>query len=351
MAEIDRGMEVGDLRKLLTKSKKEPVNAAVGIDGKNAVILLDKIKQPKILSKQLETKFKGLKSPRWGTAFVDLDEDPKLVILTLNRGGGGLGQKLKKSLKGTGFSKVRVQLEDGTIDEDVGEEDEATEGEEQEASTPSEPWNPAELTATLAGLVKKMIGLVKSAPDQLDELKQMATAAQGAIKSGIETSATEAVQAFAAALAKIEETIENVSGVPPVAPGPKAATLQKSGQVWTAAVKKVEGDIGRLKEAMVKHYDGQPFVGEIEKVFQSKVAPVLTTLDGQLAHTLEAASKASDPSDQQKLLGEAKQVMDRYESFVTGDPLIADLDNNPFLALQIQATVQTTLGSLRKQLP
>src|SRR3954447_19849059 len=127
MAEVDRGMDVGEMKRLLTKSKPEPVNVAVGQDGKNAVMMLHKMKQPKAVSKDLEGKFKDLKNARWGTAFVDTEDDPKLVILTLNRAASGLGAKLKKTLKGTGFSKVRIQLEDGTVDEDVGEEEEEQE--------------------------------------------------------------------------------------------------------------------------------------------------------------------------------------------------------------------------------
>ncbi len=59
MAEVDRGMEVAEMKRLLTKSKAEPVNVAVGLDGKNAVMMLHKMKQPKAVSKDLEGKFKG----------------------------------------------------------------------------------------------------------------------------------------------------------------------------------------------------------------------------------------------------------------------------------------------------
>src|SRR3954453_9081947 len=117
-AEVDRGMDVADMRRLLSKSKTEPLNVAVGLDGKNAVMMLHKTKQPKGVSKDLEGNFDALKNARWGTAFVYIDADPKLVILTLNRAASGIGAKLKKTLKGTGFSKVRIQLEDGTIAED-----------------------------------------------------------------------------------------------------------------------------------------------------------------------------------------------------------------------------------------
>ena len=89
-----------------------------------ALIMLDKIKQPRAISKELEKMYGEIATPRWGTAFVDVDADPKLVILTLNKPTPGFARKMKKTLKGTGFAKVQVRLEDGTLDEAVGEEEE-----------------------------------------------------------------------------------------------------------------------------------------------------------------------------------------------------------------------------------
>jgi hypothetical protein len=346
MAEIDRGMELPDLKRLLTKSKTEPVNVAVGMSGKNAVMMLHKMKQPKAVCKDLEAKFKDLKTQRWGTAFVDIDEDPKLVVLTLNRGGGGLGKKLKKTLMGSGFSKVRIQLEDGTIDEDIKEEEE--EGEEQAGNEPPPaPWNPAELTARLTDLVKQMVGVAKSAPDRVGELKDLATKAQTAIKTGVENAATEAVDAFASALAVVNQGLASVSGANG-GPAPNPTVLAKSGLAWAAALKRVQDDFGKLQQAMVQHYDGKPFATELEKLLQAKVTPIITTLDQALASKLEDAGKSTDGAEQQKLLGEARQMIGQYESFVTGNDLLAQLDANPFVPLQTQKTLVATLGALKK---
>ena len=128
MAEVDRGMDVGEMKKLLSKSKTEPVNMAFAVNGKTAVMLLDKVKQPKALSAILEKKYAEAKNVRWGTAAVDLEDDPKLVVLTVKRAASGVGRLLKKTLKGTGFSKIRIQLEDGSVVESVAEEDEEEEG-------------------------------------------------------------------------------------------------------------------------------------------------------------------------------------------------------------------------------
>ena len=380
MAEIDRGMEVADMKRLLVKSKVEPVNVAVGLDGKNAVMMLHKIKQPKAVSKDLEGKFKGLKNPRWGTAFVDTEADAKLVILTLNRSASGMGAKLKKTLKGTGFSKVRIQLEDGTVDEDVGEEEEEgeTEGAEVPEQTQQEPepvaakgpgeqageaeqpeaqtqeqtaFDPAPHNLRLTGLVKRMMELVKTAPDRLPELKDLATKAQGAIKGGDDTTATQAIDAFESALDQAGQGASTSAETPtgPSATPPKNQALaQKSGLAWVAARKRVEDEIGKLHQAMTKHYDGHGFGADLDKVFQSKVAPILTSLDQSLASKLEEVGKNTDPAQHDKLVGEAKQIIDRYESFLASDSLIPQLDQNPFVPLQIQKTLTATLEALKK---
>ncbi len=124
MADVDTGMDMAKMKQLLAVSKKQPINCAVGVTKTGAVMMLDKIKPPKSLVKDLEKKFHDMKTPNWGTAFVDTDEDPKLVILTLEKAPAGIGRKLKKTLKGTGFSKVEIRGEDGTVAEKVGEEEE-----------------------------------------------------------------------------------------------------------------------------------------------------------------------------------------------------------------------------------
>jgi len=380
MAEVDRGMDVGEMKRLLTKSKSEPVNVAVGQDGKNAVMMLHKMKQPKAVSKDLEGKFKDLKNARWGTAFVDIDDDPKLVILTLNRAASGLGAKLKKTLKGTGFSKVRIQLEDGSIAEDIGEEDEEPEAEAQAKAQPAEEqpqaanaqqqpetqaesetqadetqqFDGAALTQRLTDLVKQMVGVLKADPERQAELKDLATKAQAAIKSGEQSTATQAVDTLEAALqggtapngsdSSATQTESKPTG--PVAPN--AAVLQKSRTAWVAARKRIEDEIGKLHQAMTKHYDGEGFAADLDKVFQAKVEPILTSLDQSLATKLDEVGKNTDPGQHQKLVGEAQQIIGKYESFLASDPLIPQLDQNPFVPLQIQKTLTATLEALKK---
>ena len=369
MAEVDRGMDVGELRKLLNKSKSEPVNAAFGMDGKNAVILLDKIKQPKAVSKQLEDKYKGLKNVRWGTAFVDTDADPKLVVLTVNRASAGAGRLLKKTLKGTGISKVRIQLEDGSIAEDVGEEDEegaqaeaaapaAPEGEPAAAAAaPSEPEPAAAAPAAqpaaeieVAALTKRLGELVKKLPqfpDRASELKQLATAAGAAIKAG-DPAATEQLDALEQQMGGGAASAAAASGA---ASGVSESALQKSSQIWVATRKKIEDEIAKLHTAMAKHYEGHGFSTDLATVFQKKVEPILTSLDQDLSKKLDEAVENKDPAQRTKLLGEARQLIDQYDGFISSDPLLSQLDNNPFVPLALVKTAQGSLAVLKKSVP
>jgi hypothetical protein len=117
------GMGKDDLKKNIKLSKRRHINVALALggDGK-AIIVMDKMKRGQPLSADLHKKAKDAKSPRWGVIEVD-KEDPKRCIFILNKGGGGFARKLILALKGTGYNKVTIKLEDGSVDEDEAGED------------------------------------------------------------------------------------------------------------------------------------------------------------------------------------------------------------------------------------
>jgi hypothetical protein len=238
--ELKAAMEKGELRSLLAKSKHAPVNCAVAFgDGKKsqpALILLHRSKAPNALMKEIHKDFPEAKNARFGTASVDPDTDPKLVLLQLNQAASGLASKLVKSLKGTGFSKVKVVLEDGTVAEQEAEPEEGeapqataargapadagaaaggpaspsapaapvnTQAAPQTAASPPDPPAPAAQSAAAtdrpappqaatapdaAAVMRRLTDLVKrliqADPAALAGLKALAVQAQGAIKSG-----------------------------------------------------------------------------------------------------------------------------------------------------------------------
>jgi hypothetical protein len=125
-ADVQTGMDKQEMKRLLMRSKKEPVNCAFaqGSDASVALLLLDKTKQPKGVEKDLSKQFPDAKNSRFGVAVVDTEADPKRVVFYINKPVGSMAKKLVKTLKGTGFSKVRLLLDDGTAVEDFTEDEE-----------------------------------------------------------------------------------------------------------------------------------------------------------------------------------------------------------------------------------
>jgi len=103
-------IDIGKLKRLFILARKQKVGCAVGltVDGK-AMVMLHKIKKPKAILKDLMDQFGDLKNPRWGTAEVDEKQNPRLIMLTLNRSSPGLENRLKKTIKGTGFTHIEVR--------------------------------------------------------------------------------------------------------------------------------------------------------------------------------------------------------------------------------------------------
>lgn len=227
------GMKKADMRKLLTRSKEEPVTCAVGQGDSGGLLLLDKRKPGRALETALKDEFPDARNTRFGTAFVDVDDNPKLVKLTLNKPVTGMAKRLIKTLKGTGFNKVVILMEDGSLMEQFEEEDtealvdEATAAAAPAAAPPPPAPPPAEpagetaeqKTARSNGLIAKLKELSARIPaaangdaTRLEELSKLARMAGVQIKTGNLTYAANGIEQLANALV----------AAPPAAPPPPA---------------------------------------------------------------------------------------------------------------------------------
>jgi hypothetical protein len=370
--EVDTGMDKQEMKKLLMKSKKEPVNFSFGMgaDASFALLMLDRIKAPKACEKELTKKFSDAKNTRFGAAEVDTEEDPKKVKFIVNKPISGFGRKLVKTLKGTGFTKVQIVLEDGTSVEDYSEEEsEALEAEGDErtqaqidAGVPTPPppppqqapqQNADQLMRELTELVKRIPQVLAVTPALKDQLTKLATSAQVNLKTNNLTYAKVAIDQLRAALDNApqgpaqqqqQQQQQTQGGKPPE--GAKV-TYAKSRLAWLAARKKVESDINTLEAEIVATYEDEGVGQELASAYTSWVGPVLSALDDRLADALDAAANAADAEEREKLVADAKKLIAEYTAFLN-DPRIAELDDNPFLPLAIRSTVGGTLSTLAK---
>ena len=308
---------------------------------------------PQARARALETELKKehpeSRNHRWGTAQVDA-EDPKLVRFTVNKAGGGFGRKLVAALKGTGYNKVRIGLEDGT-EVEAHEEGDGTAGadgadaqhaagqpaEEHAGLAPTghdDPAAPApgpvlpgqpdarQLAQAPTGLVEEMLGAIRHDPSQQLALTKLATDAQSSLKEGDLQRAAAGVEALRAGLAGLtgNATATGATGAaadgsaasaPPgdaVAPAPAGEKLShlaspriaKAREPWLATRKRVESEIGGLHGAFSSALQGHDMADELGKLFHARVGTVLDTLDEALAHKLEAVNGTSDAAERAK---------------------------------------------------
>jgi hypothetical protein len=320
MAGPNIGMDVDKLKQLLRLSKKEPVNCAVAgqtADATMAYILLDKVKAPKAVGGMLDKENPKNFNLRWGTAEVDTERDPKLVTFTLNKNVTGLGKKLKKSLKGTGYTKVLINFEDGSPSE------QELDSEEQAApplgaTTDASPRPSGE----------------SEGPDA--EAEEITASPPGATASTPPRPSGES---------EGPEAEEATPAIPEV-----KAKHETSARVWIGTRARVQAEVDKLKAEILKTYQGQEVAGEIGKAYADKVQPVIDKFDLALAQKLAEASKATDAATQAKLGGEARAILGRYAQYVASEPLIKELDENPFTPLAIRPTVIATLKQLSDSL-
>jgi len=354
MADVDTGMPKPDMKRLLAKSKMEPVNCAFGLgsDPSLGLLLLDRVKQPKAVDRDLSKAFPDAKNTRFGTAFVDVDDNPKLVKFIINKPVSGMARKLVKTLKGTGFSRVEILLEDGSPVEGYSEDEEAASG--AEAHRPEAQPAP-QAVPDLAALQRALAALIQGVATVADPARKaafvkLAGDINGQLKAGDLAGAATGVArlraglAAPAASATVEPAPTGTSASAPMAPG--AATYIKSGQAWIATRNKVEAEIEKLRAEIVAAYQAEGIATEIDKAYTARVAPVLATLDDSLTAKLGEAAGATDPAARGRLVEEARAIIGRYQAYLAGEPLIADLDANPFAPLMIQKTVSATLAAL-----
>jgi hypothetical protein len=219
------GMERAEMKRFLLKSKQEPVNCALGVgdDKSVALLMLSPHRSAKSLQGDLQKQFPSAFNTRFGTAVVDTDDDPTLVKFMLNKPVTSMARRLVKTLKGTGFRKVQILLEDGTPVETAAEEagvGVAADGQVVEADARPDA---GALQNELAVLVQRIKDVAD--PAMKARLAKLATDTNGNIKTNNLTYAATYLAQLRNGLAALETTPDNNAArgrEPPPPPHPEA---------------------------------------------------------------------------------------------------------------------------------
>jgi hypothetical protein len=364
--EVDTGTPKAEMKKLLRASGEDnPVRVAAAHhkDAKLAYLRVAKIGNAKAIAADLKKDFPDAKLVTFGTAMAaDLDHGPgltdkqrtdtKIAVFRLEKPLSGLAKRLKNTLKGTTFAKVVVLYEDGSSDSEVAEEEEEEEGQHTETTSsappPTQPPPQAapQAPALDAGALGKhlatLIARIATADASLKAaLAKLAGDANTNLKAGN----------LAPASVFIDELQAKLDQAPSKAAAPEAgahddAALAKSRLIWLAARKKLEDGLNTLHAEITSTYKDNASSAEIDTRYVTTVAPILATLDDELADKLAEAATTTDAASHAKLVAEAKATIGRYEKFVTSETLLADLDTNPFVPLALRDTLTKTLAAI-----
>ena len=128
--------------------------------------------------------------------------------------------------------------------------------------------------------------------------------------------------------------------------GAGAVAFGKSRLIWLSTRKKMESDIETILSKILEHYKDHPIGPQIEQAYRSKTGPLLERLDESLADRLDEAVNATDPAIRANLVGQAKELIVRYQKTVESEPTLAQLDTNPFVPVALVKTLTTTLNAL-----
>jgi hypothetical protein len=304
-------------------------------------------------SKQLKgnlTNETGLRAATCGTARTDEDpnseddesEDKHVIFLQLQEKAlPGMARKTTRMLKKFKIKKFKqVVLMDasGTVLED---EVDATDTDTDEVEIDA-----GALTKALAELARRIQGVTD--PARKAELARLATQANALLRSNNLPEAAERIEELRTALDQTGVPGNGGNGATQEVGGSSPAAFTKSRQIWIAARKRVEDEIEKLRAEIVATYQSDGIANDLETRYRARVSDILKTLDESLSEKLNEVAGAVDMAQRAKLIAEARGIMERYQSYLASEPLIADLDDNPFVPLSIRQTVSTTLSALEK---
>ncbi len=359
-------MPAADLKPLLTKSKKEPLSAAIALTtDEEGIILLDKKKKPKgvrslLLKEAAKNKVSlNKQSIRFGRAEVDTDYDAGMVRFFIDKEAPGkMRQKLVEVVKQISYSKVELNVDLALEAEPEEEEEQETEGLDGAPGEPEPPPPPVTptldlnadaLTKELAGLIRRIPEAARAGAEVMDKLKKLATLGNVNIKTNNLKTASAQIKELATALA---EALDGLGvGIGQVAPPTQpsgGSPIDKSRQIWIGVHKKLVSNIEEVRSKVLETYQDSPMLGAIGTGYAQRVQKPLEPLEESLAVQLGEVDAATDPVQRKAKLQAAADTLAKYTQIVqTHGTVINEIDTNPFVKVApILPTLTETLKKL-----
>jgi hypothetical protein len=339
----------------------EPMKAVVAIAGKEVAVMIGRRPatpaQRKLLTDDLAVTG-GLKF-----AAGDCLWEENAMTFVLQTQAAGLAKKIGAALLKQIGQRVKVRVRGEGLD-DI-DEDGDVEGVDAVEAVVADKAGPAAPAAADPVAAAGADGDASRLADVRAQLLALGSRLQQAIVASPANKAAlvQAVQQLnghlqrkdtAEAGAGLTRLIEllSASTAADSAPAPAAATagpsfvqMQKARLDWQATRALLRQRLRALEMSLVAHFEDHPEAA-LAREGADRMAEVLTALDDGLSDTLDEALNAADADLRLARLDTARQQLESYAEYARSSPLVADLDDNPFVPVDIRTTILRSTQAL-----
>lgn len=283
----------------------------------------------------------------------------KFVTFVLNNPAAGLAKRISAALmKQTGLRvPVRVRGPDGDLDEDDDADGTDATPDDKTKATTQPPPEAAKLSDRLKALMPDLQKALAGKHPASDALKRGASEAGALLKQSRWDAAAKLIQLLETQLktATASPTAEQNTPAQPEGGSAKPQAGRfvnhaRSRIAWQKVRQKVQADLGMLEKAILAYCKTQPDLNTDAASKVRKLDAILTTLDESLSDTLDQALNAPDDRQRLALHEQSRKVLARYIQFVSSDPLLEGVDQNPFVPLKTREFLTSSLQALDKSL-
>jgi hypothetical protein len=125
--------------------------------------------------------------------------------------------------------------------------------------------------------------------------------------------------------------------------------LTQARLAWNNAKSAAAIGLHQVEKAILADIEGASYADEV-KANLYRLHAVFDRLDTRLIDALDKALQQSDEQERKWLQAQAAGIVQEYLGYLRNDPVLAQIDDNPFVQVSISAELTKTLTDLAKEL-
>lgn len=349
---------------LLRELRKGDVRfpALIALVGKETAVLISRRAISATRRKMVAEAANGTGTPKFVPAECVYENG--VLTFIVQSAAAGLAKRLRTALLAQTELRLKVRVRGDDGEESEGE-DEGDAGTQATGIPTAPPLPPTEAPATatggdapssadaqaweqrLAAVRPRLLEAVQGQHPESAKLRKLIAFAGDKAKAWDYAAALQALGALEQVLDAPKPSTPPAPSTAPTGPGKVAPAVvyTQTRLVWGATRSKIQSELQKLEQAILAHYQDQAALPEIVQSVR-KLDGVLALFDESLSDALDQALNATEPSAKQQFHDEARAIIARYQRYLSTDPVVQELDSNPFVPIAVQSSLSVSLSTL-----